>query len=297
MLLTENVKLKWNPKIYKHYTDLGYPYTGMNTEFIASVDDLTCGCSAMIEYICEYCGKKYKTKWSNYFKSKQKSLIQKDCCNNPDCTTQKAKEALVEKYGTYNIREVPEVNEKIRNTNLEKYGCENPFGNREIQEKIKQYYIEHYNVEHNMQIHDCVVKVKETCLSKYGVENYTQTQKWREDFSGSNNPKWKGDEATTIRDGRELPKYRDWRKSVFNRDLYTCQCCGARNGNGKYIALEAHHIFNWKDNEDLRYDETNGITLCKECHMDFHSKYGKRNNTDVQFNEFVNNYKIDKKIC
>ena len=297
MLLTENVKLKWNSKNYKHYTDLGYLYTGIGTEFTVSVNDLTNGSHAIVTCICDYCGEMYEIKWYSYVKNKQKSIISKDCCCNPDCTTQKAKESLLKKYGTCNIREIPGVNEKIIMTNLERYGCENPFGNKDVQDKIKHYYIDNFNVTHNMQIHDCVEKVKETCLLKYGVENYTQTKEWRDAFSGSNNPKWKGEFATTVRDGRELPEYRDWRKFVFNRDFYTCQCCGNRNGNGKYVALEAHHIFNWKDNQSLRYDVSNGITLCKTCHLNFHSVYGKRNNTDKQLFEFIDNYKIDKKIC
>ena len=50
------------------------------------------------------------------------------------------------KYGTSNIREIPEVNEKIKMTNIEKYGCENPFGNKEVQNNIKHYYMQNYGV-------------------------------------------------------------------------------------------------------------------------------------------------------
>ena len=268
----------------------------MNDEFEVYIDDLTPYSRAKIKCNCDYCHDDYETTWWSYNKGK-KNGIKKDCCSKPECTTQKAQEALVSKYGTSNIREIPEVNEKIKMTNIEKYGCENPFGNKDVQNKIKHYYMQNYGVTHNMQLNECVQKAKNTSIERYGVDNYSKTKEYRERFRGENSPVWKGDLAIRHRDGRELPEYRDWRKSVFDRDHYTCQCCGNRNGDGKTVYLEAHHIFNWRDNVDLRYDVDNGITLCKDCHLRFHKKYGKRNNTKEQFVEFVNNYKIDKKIC
>lgn len=72
-----------------------------------------------------------------------------------------------------------------------------------------------------------------------------------------------------------------WRADIYKRDRYTCQLCGF-NSN-----LRAHHLngFNWAIDE--RYDINNGITLCEECHNDFHSKYGKGQNTREQFIDFV----------
>ena len=265
MLLTKYVTLKWNSKIYKHYVDLGYTYTKMNDEFEVYIDDLTPYSRAKIKCNCDYCHDDYETTWWSYNKGK-KNGIKKDCCSKPECTTQKAQEALVSKYGTSNIREIPEVNEKIKMTNIEKYGCENPFGNKEVQNKIKHYYMQNYGVTHNMQLNECVQKAKNTSIERYGVDNYSKTKEYRERFRGENSPVWKGDLAIRHRDGRELPEYRDWRKSVFDRDHYTCQCCGNRNGDGKTVYLEAHHIFNWRANVDLRYDVDNGITLCKDCH-------------------------------
>lgn len=55
-------------------------------------------------------------------------------------------------------------------------------------------------------------------------------------------------------------EYKIWRSSVFERDRYKCQKCG----KGGY--LEAHHIKSWATNPELRYDTSNGITLCRECH-------------------------------
>ena len=53
-----------------------------------------------------------------------------------------------------------------------------------------------------------------------------------------------------------------WRKSVFERDDYTCQECKER---GKKI--EADHIKPYALYPELRLVVENGRTLCKECHM------------------------------
>jgi 5-methylcytosine-specific restriction endonuclease McrA len=88
------------------------------------------------------------------------------------------------------------------------------------------------------------------------------------------------DEEREIRRGLRANK--DWRQSVYQRDNYLCQCCGNR-GSG----LNAHHIFNFADNPDVRTEISNGITLCVECHNGFHKRYGKRKTTDEQLNEFI----------
>lgn len=80
-----------------------------------------------------------------------------------------------------------------------------------------------------------------------------------------------------------------WRKKVFVRDDYTCQLCKLRNGNGKKIVLNAHHLDGWNWCKEKRFDLKNGITLCKDCHDAFHKEYGSGNNTKEQFEAFINN--------
>lgn len=297
MLISKTAKVKWNSKIKKHYVELGYTYTKMGDEFEVNVEDLTSGSSSLVKVRCDYCGRIYETQWQIYLNSKKK-YIKLDCCNNPECTGKKAKQTLCEKYNVESFREIPGVKEKIKQTNLEKYGCENVFGCEEIKNKIKQTNSEKYGVDYYTQTDESKARYKSTCLERYGVDNFSKTTTFREMLRGENSPVWKGDAATTKREGRELPEYRDWRKSVFSRDLYTCQCCGSRNGNGKYVRLEAHHIKDWKNNINDRYSVENGITLCQKCHTEFHSMFGKKGNNEQQYNEFINlHLSIDKKIC
>lgn len=85
---------------------------------------------------------------------------------------------------------------------------------------------------------------------------------------------------------RKEPEVNEWRLEVFKRDTFTCQKCFVKG-----IKLEAHHIENWSSNKELRYDISNGITLCKDCHRigpdSFHKKYGVKNNSREQLNEFL----------
>jgi len=64
-------------------------------------------------------------------------------------------------------------------------------------------------------------------------------------------------------------KYRRWRNSIFQRDRYQCQKCGAQCQKDGPVYLEAHHIKGWIKFPELRYEEKNGITLCKACHLFF----------------------------
>lgn len=61
-----------------------------------------------------------------------------------------------------------------------------------------------------------------------------------------------------------------WRKSVFERDNYTCQECGYKGDK-----LEPHHIKPKSIYPDLVFEVSNGLTLCKSCHRKTDS-YGKR---------------------
>lgn len=84
--------------------------------------------------------------------------------------------------------------------------------------------------------------------------------------SGCNSHLWKGGvsyEGKRIRKGVE---WKMWRESVFERDKYTCQDCGAKSGKGCQVELHPHHIKQFALYPELRFDINNGITLCKECH-------------------------------
>ena len=76
---------------------------------------------------------------------------------------------------------------------------------------------------------------------------------------------------------RNSREYKEWRLAVYERDNFTCQICH-KSG----CQLEAHHIERWADNESRRFDVSNGITLCKECHKEIHKEERKRRWQNVE---------------
>lgn len=102
-----------------------------------------------------------------------------------------------------------------------------------------------------------------------------------------NHPRWDPSITQEEReDSRRYVEYDDWRKKVYERDNYTCQCCG-EIGNGSN--LNAHHLNGYKWDVENRTNVNNGITLCETCHKEFHGVYGKGKNTKEQFEEFLIN--------
>lgn len=278
--------MKWNSKNKKRYELLGYKYTKMNDSFVVNVEDLPDGSGSEVLVKCDYCGKVFSVRW--YHRVRSMRNIQKDCCGDKECTGEKAGDVLELKYGKRNASQIEEFKEKAKKTNLERYGCENVFQNEEIKEKIKETMLKNYGVEHNMQSEEIRNKAMETCIKRYGVYNFSKTEEFRESVRGKNSPRWKSDKTIEERDRYTL-EYRLWRNEIFEKSDYTCQRCGT-----KHTLLNAHHIYNWKDHEDLRYKIFNGVCLCRDCHIEFHSIYGKKNNNLMQILDFLN---YGKKIC
>lgn len=85
--------------------------------------------------------------------------------------------------------------------------------------------------------------------------------------SGHKAPNWKGGITPINKKIRGSIEYRLWREAVFERDNWTCVWCGARNGNGKSIKLNADHIKPFALFPELRFAIDNGRTLCVGCHI------------------------------
>lgn len=281
MLITKTAQVSWNSKNKKHYTQLGYAFSRMGDKFSVRVEDLSSGSNANVVLKCDYCGKKFINQWVTYIAKRRREIIHKDACR--DCCELKANEAISQKYGSHSNRFFAS-NDKRKQTNIDRYGFENPFANDEVKSKIVASNIKRYGVKYNQQSSLVREKTENTCLKKYGVKNYVEL--FRGKFIKDNSPVWKGG-VSHHRLDRSTYEYSTWRKGVFTKDKYTCVKCGAKNGYGKYVELNAHHIRNWKDNELLRYDIQNGITLCSNCHNSFHSKFGKRNTNELQLAEFL----------
>lgn len=103
-------------------------------------------------------------------------------------------------------------------------------------------------------------------------------------LKGEAHPMWSG-KYTSIdkKNSRKFPEYYRWKKMVHERDNYKCVICK------KSHKLHSHHIQNYSENEEKQLCLDNGITLCIDCHVEFHNKYGYTNNNKVQVEDFIKN--------
>jgi len=89
-------------------------------------------------------------------------------------------------------------------------------------------------------------------------------------FSKENHWNWKGGITNPNEAIRKSAEYKNWRRSVFNRDGFKCTECGIKGGY-----LHADHIKPFALFAELRFDVNNGRTLCKSCHEKTETYGGK----------------------
>lgn len=85
---------------------------------------------------------------------------------------------------------------------------------------------------------------------------------WNKGFKGAKHPNWKGGITPIKKRLRSSKKWKEWRESIFKRDNYTCQECHIKGGS-----LEPHHIIPLAETLSRVFDVSNGITLCRTCHL------------------------------
>ena len=84
-----------------------------------------------------------------------------------------------------------------------------------------------------------------------------------ESFMGNKHPRWIEDKSKLKKSDRQSGSaYGYWRKMVKERDGGKCRI----NNRDCNSQLHAHHILNWKEYPELRYEINNGITLCHAHH-------------------------------
>jgi len=164
------------------------------------------------------------------------------------------------------------VKDKLRKANLGK--------KRSIETKQKLKDI-NLGKHHTQETKDKISKAK---IGKH--QSIEWINKKRQSMTGERNPSWKGGINNKNDSIRKSWAMTIWKQSVSIRDNFICQKCKQRGGK-----LQIHHINNFADCIELRFEINNGITLCKQCHKEFHKWYGIKHNTQEQLNEFLGNIK------
>jgi hypothetical protein len=67
-------------------------------------------------------------------------------------------------------------------------------------------------------------------------------------------------------DKREGWRYREWKRAVLFRDKHQCLRCFSKE------KIQPHHIKSWTAFPELRYEVSNGETLCLRCHREEHRR-------------------------
>ena len=101
-----------------------------------------------------------------------------------------------------------------------------------------------------------------TRRERYGyVVSPESREKIRQKMLNGGSPWYRGGVSRENKILRNTAAYRNWRKAVFERDNYTCQKCHVRG-----VELHPHHIKSWEKYPQLRFEISNGKTLCIFCH-------------------------------
>ena len=85
-----------------------------------------------------------------------------------------------------------------------------------------------------------------------------------------------------LKNWRSTREYREWRVQIIRRDK-CCVICGSRKQR------QVHHMNDATYHPDERLDLENGVTLCYECHMNFHNNFKRSSRqkcTKYDFNNF-----------
>lgn len=162
----------------------------------------------------------------------------------------------------------PESIEKIRIAKVGKTHREE--SNKKASDKLKGRII---SEEHKLKISKAITgKIRSDETIKRIIKSLTGrklSSEHRQKLSGSNSHNWKGGITDKNKKIRESLESRQWREKIFRRDNFSCVKCGAK-GN-----LNADHIKPFALFPELRFDLSNGRTLCVPCHRKTDTYGGK----------------------
>ena len=180
------VEVHWNPYTQKYYQSKGYKFTGRGEPFMVKIEDLMKGSHAKVQVICDYCGKTYTKVYKDYFAQHengdccvncegQKSLVVCEKIHGKGYRGEKIRQIVKERYDVDCITFLPEITQKIKETNLAKYGYSTALLLPENREKCLLALKEESTIE----------KRKQTNLAKYGYEFPLSNAKIREKIAAS----------------------------------------------------------------------------------------------------------------
>jgi hypothetical protein len=143
----------------------------------------------------------------------------------------------------------------------------------------------------NVECANCKTEFKKSLNSMTNkTGKYCCSQKCASEyFKGKNSPIWKHGDNQPKRSSK-YPGYLKWVEGVYKRDNFTCVIC---NDNKK---VYAHHILPVKQYPEKATILTNGLTLCKPCHMFAHHCLTEKVYTKEELLKFKDQFLEAKKL-
>lgn len=111
-------------------------------------------------------------------------------------------------------------------------------------------------------------------------------------YTGENNPNWKGGHKTLNQRIRSTKDYSHWRDAIIEKYGSICMLTNSYTDHP-----ELHHIYPMSTHPEYMFEEWNVIILDEKYHNmfikgSFHHKYGSKNNTPEQLQEYINEERI-----
>ena len=171
-----------------------------------------------------------------------------------------------EKHWFFGKHHTPEIIEKIINANLGKKQTEATREKRSLslmgnKNALGCKYSESFKKKASERM-----KGISYVIGKHWKLSDETKKRMSEAHKGEKSPFWKGGITSIHQRIRASMEYRNWRESVFQRDDYTCVECNLKSGNGRRVILHADHIKPFAYFPELRFELSNGRTLCVDCH-------------------------------
>lgn len=163
-----------------HYNGAGCPMCSKNKRM--TTDDFILRAKAIH-------GEKYDYSKVNYINNRTKVTI--ICPNHgefqqapdkhlhgsecPACAKIKAKQTMIDRYGSPHALQSAEIREKMKETVRTRYGVDNVSQSTDVQDKIKETCMTKYGTEYALSSPDVREKIHETVKAKYGVDSVLES--------------------------------------------------------------------------------------------------------------------------
>lgn len=259
-LITENIQVTIVGQNLKKYRKLGYN-CNVGDKLEVPINTLSEKSAYKIKYKCESCNQIFTTKFYLYKKNKL-GLCQK--CNKKVTGTNLVNDSIINKR----FHKLIVLKRTIKKDNIWMYLCQCDCGKyiEVTKQRLKRKTTRSCGCLRSQKSSERLIKHN---LKNRGSKHYN----W--------NPNYTEEDRIKNKNLRGRMKYLS--KKCFERDNYTCQICNKRG------TLNAHHLNSFIKYENERFNLDNLITLCIDCHIDYHKNYKIDNVNKQSFLEYTQN--------